>query len=119
MKINKQKSKKTSKKGLIGIILTIICIICMGFYLLVLWPAEDILTNEAETQNVPTVSEGVINSNSSISSDTTNNSSSDSTNSTSTEPTKTPGKTPAQYEGETPDDEPAYNNEQFRIPEEE
>ncbi len=32
-------------------------------------------------------------------------------------PTKTEGKTPAQYENEQADDTPAYNNEQFRIPE--
>jgi len=29
----------------------------------------------------------------------------------------TDGKTPVQYEGQQPDDPPAYDNEQFRIPE--
>lgn len=39
-------------------------------------------------------------------------------NSAAPTPTKTEGKTPTQYEGEKIDDAPAYNNEQFRIPEE-
>lgn len=33
--------------------------------------------------------------------------------------TTTPDKTPIKYEGEKPNDIPAYNNEQFRIPEDE
>lgn len=116
MKVNKQKPNKTGKKSLISIILVIICIICMVFYLLVLWPIEDIMTNEAEIKDTPTVSGDARSS-----STTDNAKGSDNTNSSSSvkEPTKTPGKTPAQYENESVDDKPAYDNEQFRIPEEE
>ena len=116
MKTYKQKSKNIHKLGLVGIILTVICIICMMFYLLVLWPIEDVMTNEAETQDTPKISDEA---NTTNSADTSKNGPKSTTDSPAKEPTKTPGKTPAQYENETVNDEPAYNNEQFRIPEEE
>ena len=108
MKINKNKS---NKKQLLGSILTILAIVCMLVYLFWLWPTEEISSDEANMKNVPTVTEDK--KTDSTQKNTTTDQDKDMT------PTKTPGKTPAQYEGETPDDEPAYNNEQFRIPEEE
>ena len=119
MKINKQKSNKISRKSLVGIALTIICIVCVVFYLLVLQPAEDTLINGSRAKDVPTVSEGSTNNLNTNNNPENTKTTSNNANSTNKEPSKTPGKSPSQYEGETTEDEPAYNNEQFRIPEEE
>ena len=107
MKISKNKS---SKKAFIIIVAVLLLAIVAVYAYIFMHKPED--KNNPQT-NVPTVQE------STEPEDTTNT---DVDNSTDKEdvktPTKTPGKTPSQYEGETVDDEPAYDNEQFRIPEE-
>ena len=107
MKINKQKS---NKKWILGAVLTVVAIICMLFFFLFMMPKEELETLQDNDKNIPTVNENSKNPSSGVE---------DTTDTTKSEPTKTPGKTPAQYEGETTTDEPEYNNEQFRIPEEE
>ena len=108
MKINKNKS---NKKQFLGAILTILAIVCMLVYLFWLWPTEEISSDEANMKNAPTVTEDK-------KTDSTHKNTTTDQDRVKT-PTKTPGKTPSQYEGENINDETAYNNEQFRIPEEE
>ena len=107
MKTYKQKS---NKKWIFGAVLTVVSIVCILFFFLFMMPKEELETLQENEKNIPTVNENTEKPSSDVK-DTTGN--------VTSEPTKTPGKTPSQYEGETPDDEPAYNNEQFRIPEEE
>ena len=107
MKIkNKNKSKKPFA---ITITLLLLVVVTFCAYLLIYKSKED----TSPPVNMPTVQEstGV--------KEVIGNSTDSSTDSESIKtPTKTPGKTPSQYENETVVDEPAYNNEQFRIPEE-
>ena len=108
MRINK---KKSNKKRLLSTVLTIVAVLCLLVYLFFLLPTEELAPDEASLKDVPTVTE-----------DKDVKSTKENTPNEQEEiktPTKTPGKTPAQYEGETTTDEPEYNNEQFRIPEEE
>ena len=107
MKTYKQKS---NKKWIVGAVLTVVAIVCILFFFLFMMPEEDLETLQVNDENVPTVNESTKDPSSDVK---------DTTDTTTPEPTKTPGKTPAQYEGETTTDEPEYNNEQFRIPEEE
>ena len=108
MRINKNKS---NKKRLLITTLTIVAVLCLLVYLFFLLPIEELAPEEASLKDVPTVTE-----------DKDVKSTKENTPTEQEEiktPTKTPGKTPAQYEGESVDDKPAYDNEQFRIPEEE
>lgn len=110
-------AKTTKRQNKLVILLTIVLSVSI-----IAFPIYLFLSNEENAKNVdpsktnlPTVDEIKTEDNKETkTTDTTSE-----TNKTPGTPTKTPGKTPSQYENETIEDTPAYNNEQFRIPDEE
>lgn len=112
MQIQKKKSLLSTKKLLIFVFFIIVLtIVGFGVYAKKthLWPFQESVPSDS-IPKLPIDKDEL--SNESLNNKTT--SSNGSVNSTST---KVGGKTPLQYEGETQNDTPAYNNEQFRIPE--
>ena len=106
------KKNKSSKKLIITLVI-IFVISAIGVFTYLYAKQDKSNPESLPTVQTPTTESNNESENTQKDSDTTSNSSS-----SSTTPTKTEGKTPSQYEGETVDDEPAYDNEQFRIPEE-
>lgn len=109
MKIQNQKKKSsTSIIVVICLILLFIAYFSLAYITKSMWPFRD-STSTNDTVTLPKVK-------STDNSTKKNSSQEDSSNNTSI-PTKTEDKTPTQYEGEQSSDTPEYNNEQFRIPE--
>ncbi len=109
MKITNQKSN--SKKVIIGLSALLILVALFFYFYL-----SGQKNNE---QNIPVIKETPISTGSEGSINLTTDADTQDKTIDQKTPTKTPGKTPAQYENESIDDKPAYENEQFRIPEEE
>lgn len=105
-----------SKKPLIIIILTLILLATGGLsYYHYNSTKNDALRNIEEVPTVKGSSKDNKKNNSNVEN---SDGETENSNSSNKQPTKMEGKTPSQYEGEAVDDAPEYNNEQFRIPEE-
>ena len=112
MRVPKQRS--TKKIVAISVAVLLIILHCVGSYLYFNSSSNNDDTALPTIQETKDTSTGLYSEK-----DITETTSTTTAENSNKQPTKTPGKTPAQYEGESVGDEPAYNNEQFRIPEEE
>lgn len=110
MKIQKER-KSTTGLVVLAVLLVAGCIayFCFAHYKGGLWPFEQ--STSSDLQDLPKIES----SNGQQENSTTRQGYSDDEDQTT--PLETDGKTPSQYEGQRVDDTPAYNNEQFRIPE--
>lgn len=108
---NKQETKKSRKLLALALIAIIILGVGVGAYAYVQSRPDNVIEQSDNPDDIPKLEEA-------------DNSRDEASQINDTEapadqlPTKVEGKTPVQYEDEKVSDTPAYDNEQFRIPEE-
>lgn len=113
MKIQKKKRNKLLPVTLVvAVVVIVISYLLFAFATKSSWPFEANHTDQSTTDDIPKIQ-----SDDTAGPDDTSTEQ-DSSSNTSSDATKTEGKTPIQYEDEQMDDTPVYNNEQFRIPDE-